>query len=67
MYAAIKELMHGENHEKMNVKSPWAKQIEVIKEPHVCAFLRDLLLYSPGKSFLRLLACASYILAASLY
>ncbi|KAI8574290.1 hypothetical protein RHMOL_Rhmol01G0343000 [Rhododendron molle] len=46
---AIKELMHGENHEKMNnVKSPWAKQIEVIKEPHVCAFLRDLLLYSPG-------------------
>ncbi|XP_058207028.1 uncharacterized protein LOC131320355 isoform X1 [Rhododendron vialii] len=46
---AIKELMHGENHEKMNnVKSPWAKQIEVIKEPHVCAFLRNLLLYSPG-------------------
>ncbi|KAH7864290.1 hypothetical protein Vadar_027896 [Vaccinium darrowii] len=46
---AIKELMHGENHEKMNnVKSSWVKQIEVIKEPRVCAFLRDLLLYFPG-------------------
>ncbi|PSR94920.1 NHL repeat-containing protein [Actinidia chinensis var. chinensis] len=47
---AIKNLVQrGENHNVMNkMKSTWAKQIEVIKEPPVSASLRNLLLCYPG-------------------
>ncbi|KAL6968044.1 hypothetical protein U1Q18_033848 [Sarracenia purpurea var. burkii] len=47
---AIKELVqHSVNHGiENNLKSSWVKKIEVIKEPHFCLFLRNLLLYFPG-------------------
>ncbi|XP_059446321.1 uncharacterized protein LOC132177862 isoform X2 [Corylus avellana] len=31
-----------------NLKSTWVKQAEIIKEPYLCSFLRNLLLYFPG-------------------
>ncbi|XAR60981.1 hypothetical protein NMG60_11034547 [Bertholletia excelsa] len=50
MDRVIKELVQqSENHMPMtNPKSTWVKQIEFIKEPYACSFLRNLLLYFPG-------------------
>lgn len=31
-----------------DLKSTWCKQTEITKEPYLCSFLRNLLLYFPG-------------------
>ncbi|KAF5954656.1 hypothetical protein HYC85_007512 [Camellia sinensis] len=47
---AVKELVHHSETSSIvsNMKSSWVKQIEGIKEPPVCASLRNLLLFFPG-------------------
>ena len=69
MSAAIKALVQrGENHSVMNkMKSTWAKQIEVIKEPPVSASLRNLLLCYPGKFLLNVSIVVSQLKVVVLY
>ncbi len=49
-YAAVEELgaQLDESRLAHNLKSTWVKQAEIIKEPYLCSFLRNLLLYFPG-------------------
>jgi hypothetical protein len=49
-YAAVEELgaQLDESRSIRNLKSTWVKQDEIIKEPYLCSFLQNLLLYCPG-------------------
>ena len=55
-YAAVEELgaQFDESRLVRNLKCTWVKQAEIIKEPYLRSFLRNLLLYFPGDGLLML-------------
>jgi hypothetical protein len=56
----VQENMNFDNGiSRPKLKTTWAKQAEVIKEPYMCSPLQNLLLYFPGLAFLSMVSVST--------
>jgi hypothetical protein len=66
----VQENMNFDNGiSRPKLKTTWAKQAEVIKEPYMCSPLQNLLLYFPGLAFLSMVSVSSaqFLIMVSIY